>query len=101
MEQPMETAYIPPRTARGCVQTSCPDKQTSGLFVRVDERCLLVRHAIGRLPDTLDRSILILRFFVGMSLDDIAARLTIPREMALERYRVGIRMMERELGACL
>jgi DNA-directed RNA polymerase specialized sigma24 family protein len=69
--------------------------------MRVDERALLVRAAMRRLPDVLDRSILVLRFFVGLSLDEIAVRLMIPRDLVLERYRVGIRMMERELGACL
>jgi DNA-directed RNA polymerase specialized sigma24 family protein len=102
MDLSMETQYVPPRRMRGSVQTSTTDRHTtSGLFMRVDERSLLVRAAMRRLPDVLDRSILVLRFFVGLSLDEIAVRLMIPRDVALERYRVGIRMMERELGPCL
>jgi DNA-directed RNA polymerase specialized sigma24 family protein len=74
---------------------------TSGAFGRVDERSLWVRSAMHRLPDLTDRSILVLRFFVGLSLDEIAKRLLLRREDVVARYRVVLRLMERELGAWL
>jgi DNA-directed RNA polymerase specialized sigma24 family protein len=73
----------------------------SGVFDRVDERSLWVRSAMHRLPDLTDRSILVLRFFVGLSMDDIARRLLLRREDVLARYRVVLRLMESELGPWL
>jgi DNA-directed RNA polymerase specialized sigma24 family protein len=74
---------------------------TSGVFGRVDERSLWVRSAMHSLPDLTDRSILVLRFFVGLSLDEIAGRLFLTQEDALTRYRRVLRILERELGAWL
>lgn len=74
---------------------------TSGIFGRVDERSLWVRSAMHRLPDLTDRSILVLRFFVGLSIDEIAQRLLLRPGIVRERYRVILRLMEKELGAWL
>ena len=76
-------------------------KPTSGRFQRVDARAVGVRYALHRLPDLTDRSILVLRFFVGLCLEDISEKLLLPLEKVRERYQVGLRFMERELGGYL
>ena len=74
---------------------------TSGAFDKVDETAVRVRFALHRLPDLTDRSILVLRFFVGLSLEDISEQLLLPLETVRERYHVGLTFMERELGGFL
>ena len=74
---------------------------SSGVFQKLDEKAVRVRFALHRLPDLTDRAILVLRFFVGLSLEDIADKLLLPLESARERYLLGLRFMERELGGDL
>lgn len=78
-----------------------PGRETSGAFAKVDERAMAVRAALARIPDPTDRTVLVLRFFVGLSLEEISFGLKIDEEEARERYRLSLRLMERELGGWL
>ena len=71
---------------------------TPSANVRQDEEAELVRTALARLPEPLDREILRLRVFEGVSLRQIAERLEISYDKVRERYKVSLRILERELG---
>jgi RNA polymerase sigma-70 factor, ECF subfamily len=68
----------------------------SGAF-QIDEEARLVQSALEKIPDSLDRDILRLRFFEGVSLRQIAERLGLRYLIVRERYQVSLRVMEREL----
>ena len=66
-------------------------------FVRYDERALGVRRALDRIPDPVDRQIIVLRFFVGLSIEEIARRLRRPLENVRARYRFAVERLARDL----
>ena len=69
--------------------------------VGAHERAVLVRAAVSRLPQSLDRQILKLRFFEGLSLRQIADRLSIGYDRVRERYAISLRWLERDLEPLL
>jgi RNA polymerase sigma factor (sigma-70 family) len=71
---------------------------TPSANVRQDEEAALVRSALEKLPEPLDREILRLRVFEGVSLRQIAEQLAVSYDRVRERYRVSLRLLERELG---
>ena len=68
----------------------------SGVY-QIDEEARLVQSALEKIPDSLDRDILRLRFFEGVSLRQIAERLGMRYMVVRERYQVSLRILEREL----
>lgn len=66
-----------------------------------DERLSLIRNALERLDDALDRDILRLRFFDGLSLRQIAERLEHNHEKVRQRFHTVLRRLERELKGLL
>jgi RNA polymerase sigma factor (sigma-70 family) len=68
----------------------------SGVF-QIDEEARLVQAALEKISDTIDRDIVRLRFFEGVSLRQIAERLGMRYSAVRERYQVSLRVLEREL----
>jgi len=68
----------------------------SGVY-QIDEEARLVQSALEKIPDSLSRDILRLRFFEGVSLRQIAERLGMRYLTVRERYQVSLRVLEREL----
>ena len=79
------------------VRVGVSDRASSGAYTRIDERHLWVRAALARIPDVTDRMILVLRFFVGLPIPEIAKRLRLDPAEARERYLLAVERMEREL----
>ncbi len=71
---------------------------TPSQFVEADEQAHRVRAALSSLPEDLDRTIVSLRFFDGLSLRRIAAKLGLRPDQVRERYHAAMRELERELG---
>ena len=61
------------------------------------ERSLLVQRALENIPDEADREIIRLFFFEQLSLSQIAQRLDWSYDRVRERYRQGMRQLERLL----
>lgn len=63
----------------------------------IDERSLWLRQALGRLPEPEDRKIMVMRFFLGLSLDEIVGQIGLPDAEVRDRYRRSLRLLDREL----
>ena len=74
---------------------------TPSANVRADEEAELIRAAINRLPDEVDRTLLRLRFFDGQSLRQIAEVLPLSYDQIRDRYQSLMKRLERELGGLL
>ena len=61
------------------------------------KRSLLVRRAVEQIPDDADRGIIRLFFFEQLSMSRIAERFGWTYDQVRERYRRGIRQLERLL----
>jgi RNA polymerase sigma-70 factor (ECF subfamily) len=70
---------------------------TPSAVAQTEERAQLVQQALGRLTDPLDRDIVRLRFFEGLSLRQAAARLGCNPETVRQRYHALLRQLESEL----
>ncbi len=68
---------------------------------RIDERNLRVRFALDRLPEPRDRAIIVMRFFLGLSLPQIAGRLRVGLSDVTESYRLSLRILAKELRGWL
>jgi RNA polymerase sigma-70 factor (ECF subfamily) len=73
-------------------------EQTPSAIVCLDEETRRVEAAIASLPDELDRSIIQLRFFDGLSLRQISERLATSYERVLGRYHAALAVLENTLG---
>jgi RNA polymerase sigma factor (sigma-70 family) len=62
------------------------------------EQARLVHEALARLTDPLDRDIVRLRFFEGMSLRQVAARLGCNHETVRQRYHAVLHRLQRDLN---
>jgi RNA polymerase sigma factor (sigma-70 family) len=71
---------------------------TPSTNVRSDEQARLVQAALERLADDTDRAILLLRFFEGLSLRQVAERLGLSYDKVRERYQSSLGQLERDLG---
>jgi RNA polymerase sigma-70 factor, ECF subfamily len=85
-------------TARGGGADPADREPTPSMNLRTDEQARLVQAALERIADETDRAVLRLRFFDGLSLREIAERLTLSYNKVRERYQVGLEQLERELG---
>ncbi len=84
------------------------DDETLAMFlawsvqnVRANEEADVIRDAVNRLPDELDRAMLRLRFFEGRSLRQIAEELPLSYDQVRDRFRGIMRRLERELEGLL
>jgi RNA polymerase sigma factor (sigma-70 family) len=71
---------------------------TPSALVAADEQARRVRAALIKLANEIDREILRLRFFDGLSLRQIAERLQWNHEKVRQRYHAALRLLEREMG---
>jgi len=67
--------------------------------IRTDEETRRVHSAIAKLRTDLDRDVVRLRFFEGLSLRQISERLDVPRETVRDHYKTAMSLLERELVA--
>jgi RNA polymerase sigma factor (sigma-70 family) len=74
---------------------------TPSVNVGSEEQAQLIRAALENLPEAVDREIMRLCFFEGLSLRQIAARLPLSYDKVRERYHHGLRVLERTLGRLL
>lgn len=74
---------------------------TPSAAVLADERARLVRAALDRLTDPLDRDIIQLRFFEAHSLRQIALKLGCNHETVRQRYHALLRELGKELRGLL
>jgi RNA polymerase sigma-70 factor (ECF subfamily) len=65
---------------------------------RCREEATLVRQAVERLEEEMDRTIVQMRFYEGLSLRQIAERLEINEHKVRERCHFALKRLERELG---
>ena len=79
------------------VAKSLEAESKKSTYALIDERSVLLRSALRRLPDAIDRKIMVMRFFLGQNLTQIAEELELDQEDVKERYRVGLRIMDKEL----
>jgi RNA polymerase sigma factor (sigma-70 family) len=95
--------------AQGLVRLAEPDgaggtgeppgrEPTPSVNLRRVEQHESVRAALERLPSEPGRVIVRLHFFEGVSLREVARRLSLSYDQVRERYRVSMRFLERELG---
>lgn len=75
--------------------------QTPSANVRAGEEATVIRDAVNRLPDELDRAMLRLRFFEGRSLRQIAEELPLSYDQVRDRFRAIMQRLERELEGLL
>ena len=66
--------------------------------VNTSDEARLVHEAMLELPDEVDRSIIELRFFEGLSLREISDRLKLSYDRTRERYHASMNVLERRLG---
>jgi RNA polymerase sigma-70 factor, ECF subfamily len=71
---------------------------TPSAQVQADEQTRKVREALNRIDDPLDRDIIRLRFFEGMSLREVAERLGCNHETVRQRYHAALGRLQRDLG---
>jgi RNA polymerase sigma factor (sigma-70 family) len=69
--------------------------------VQADEQARFVQEARARLTDPLDRDIVRLRFFEGVSLRQVAEQLGCNHETVRQRYHAILRRLERDLHGLL
>lgn len=70
---------------------------TPSANVRAEERARLVQEALAQLSDPLDRDIIRLRFFDGLSLRQIAYRLDCNHETVRQRYHALLCRLQQDL----
>jgi RNA polymerase sigma factor (sigma-70 family) len=70
---------------------------TPSSIVRASERARRVLDALDKLPDLEGREIVRLRYFEGLSLKQIAARMGLSYDIVRDRYRVSMQRLRREL----
>ena len=70
---------------------------TPSAYARVDERAERIRAALDRLPDDAGVQIVRMRFFEGLSLQDISGRLDLGYDKVRDRYRSAMRRLEKDL----
>ncbi|HTU92671.1 MAG TPA: sigma-70 family RNA polymerase sigma factor [Gemmataceae bacterium] len=70
---------------------------TPSANVRAEERTRLVQEALVRLSDPLDRDIIRLRFFEGLSLRQVAHRLDCNHETVRQRYHALLVRLQQDL----
>ena len=78
-----------------------PRSQYGSGSSRIDERNLRVRFALDRLPEPRDRAIIVMRFFLGLGLPQIAGRLRVGLSEVTESYRLSLRILAKELRGWL
>ena len=66
--------------------------------VNTSDEARLVHEAMLELPDEVDRSIIELRFFEGLSLREISDRLKLSYDRTRQRYHASMEVLERRLG---
>ena len=71
---------------------------TPSAQVQADEQSRKVREALNRIDDPLDRDIIRLRFFEGMSLREAAEQLGCNHETVRQRYHAALGRLQRDLG---
>jgi DNA-directed RNA polymerase specialized sigma24 family protein len=64
-------------------------------------RPISIRTAIGQVPDEKGRAIVLYRFFVGLSILQIAERLRMELDEVVSRYQSAIGHLRRTLGGRL
>jgi RNA polymerase sigma factor (sigma-70 family) len=72
-------------------------ESTPTAHARRNEEAELILAALERLPDPTNREIVRLRFFEGLSLQEITKRLSLTYDVVRERYRVTKLRLRREL----
>jgi len=70
---------------------------TPSANARTKERASTIRDALERLSDPKDREIILLRFFEGLSLAQIARRLQMSYDEVRERFHKSLRRLEPSL----
>ncbi len=70
---------------------------TPSTYARADEESKLVLAAVDALPDPINREIVKLRFFDGLSLREITEQLSLTYDVVRERYKTSMRRLRREL----
>ena len=76
-------------------------ESTPSAHVQADEQARLVQEALARITDPLDRDIVRLRFFEGISLRQAAERLGCNHETVRQRYHAILRRLEQDLHGLL
>lgn len=66
-----------------------------------DDRRRRIKQALERLPGKAEREIMLLRFFHGLELSEIASRMNLPREEVLTRYAAALKSIESDLGGSI
>jgi RNA polymerase sigma factor (sigma-70 family) len=79
----------------------CASGPTPSAGAQAEERARLVREALARLTDPLDRDLVRLRFFEGLSLRQVAARLGLSHETVRQRFHALLDRLGRELRGLL
>jgi RNA polymerase sigma factor (sigma-70 family) len=74
---------------------------TPSAKVGADEQARLIRKALEKIPDPMNRSIIELCFFDGLSLRQIAGWLNLSYDKVRQGYHRSLRLLERELGDVL
>jgi RNA polymerase sigma-70 factor (ECF subfamily) len=77
------------------------EEPTPSANVQAEERARLVGEALDRIADPLDRDMVRLRFFEGLSLRQVAERLGCNHETVRQRYHDLMRRLEGELRGLL
>jgi RNA polymerase sigma factor (sigma-70 family) len=71
---------------------------TPSAHVQAAEQGRLVREALARLTDPIDRDVVRLRFYEGLSLRQVAARLGCNPETVRQRYHAVLHRLQRDLN---
>jgi RNA polymerase sigma factor (sigma-70 family) len=102
-QRPLRIGVSRPGERDGSRQVAEPpgDDSTPSSRVRAREEAALLRQALCTLPDALDRTILEMRFFDGLPLRQIAARLRLSEDKVSERCHFSLRRLERHLRGLL
>lgn len=70
---------------------------TPSAHVQAEEQVRLIRRALEKIADPLDREIIRLRFFESLSLRQVAEQLQVNHEKVRQRYHAMMRHLGREL----
>ncbi len=77
------------------------DEPTPSARVQTAEQARLVQEALARLTDPFDQDIVRLRFYEGLSLRQVAARLGCNPETVRQRYHALLHRLQRDLHGLL
>jgi RNA polymerase sigma factor (sigma-70 family) len=98
--QPIAALPAPGPGASGSYQVDPPaNGPTVSATVRQAEQTQLIQAALERMDDEVSAAIIRLHFFEGLSLRQIAGRLSLSYDKVRDRYAAGMRHLERELGS--